>query len=333
MAIGSGLAASFGVKAETTVGTYNAVDRWFRAGSFDVKPVKGVAEQDVLAGGALLNPTSFRTLATTAGTGSVSGLVVPNTKFGLILNHIFGTGGTPTQQASTAAYLQTHTLGDVIGKSLSAQAGVPNRAGTVVPHTGTGGKITSAEFSCGVGENLMAAIEFDFIAASNSSQSLASPSYTAQQPFNFKEMTVKLGTTYGSETSISGVKKVTLKFERSLDTEAYYAGAAGVKDEQVMNGFAVVSGTIECDYIDKAVLEDLYAADTVTNLVWSFTKPTAIASTYYPRITFNVPGIFIDSDAQGVDGPGVQSTSFSFSARFDGTNLPNCAYMSTDTTL
>ena len=332
MAIGSGLAASFGLKAESTFNTYAAPDAFYRINSAEVKPQKGIAESDVLAAGALQNPASYRVVTTTWGSGAAM-LPVPNTKFGRILNQIFASGGTPMQQGATAAYLQTHTLGDNVGKFFSAQLGVPNRAGTVVPHTGTGGKVTSAEFSCGVNEQLSCSLEFDFAAVSNSSQTLASPSYTSQIPFHFKDMTVKLGTTFGSEVSVTGIKKVSLKIERPQDVEAFYAGASGVKAEQVTNGYVAITGTIEADYIDKTVLEDLYAADTQTNLVWDFTKSTAIAGSYFPQLQFKVPGIFFDGDAQGVDGPGVQSTSFSFSWRYDGTNMPSALYQSTDTAL
>jgi hypothetical protein len=68
---------------------------------------------------------------------------------GLMLKHIFGGAVTPAQQAATIAYLQTHTLVDNIGRFFSGQAQVPQTDGTVKGFTGRGGKITSAEFTCG----------------------------------------------------------------------------------------------------------------------------------------------------------------------------------------
>jgi hypothetical protein len=44
---------------------------------------------------------------------------------GLLLQALMGTTVTPVQQVATAAYLQTHTLADTAGKSLTIQKGVP----------------------------------------------------------------------------------------------------------------------------------------------------------------------------------------------------------------
>ena len=329
----TGLKGSVGFKAETTPGTYATVDRWYAIDGANVDPEIFISENESLSAGLFGMPASLRTISHTGGKGGVQNLVVPTTKFGLILNNLLGGGGTPTQQASTAAYLQTHTLATLNGKALSMQVGTPYRNGTTIPKTGVGGKITSAEFSCGVGENLTCNLELDFMSASNSSQSLAAVSPGTRIPFNFREMDIKLGTTYGSESTISGVKKVTLKIERGVDTEAWYAAGAGAKEEQFDAGFTAISGTIEADWINKAQLEDLAVSQTKTNLAWIFSKTPAIASTYFPGLRFNIPDIFIEPTGQALSGAGVQSNSFSFVWRPDGTNNPNALYMSTDSAL
>ena len=66
---------------------------------------------------------------------------------GLLLQHVTGGSAVPVQQAATAAYLQTHVVGDNYGKGLSAQAVVPNTAGTLYPFTMYGAKVASATFS------------------------------------------------------------------------------------------------------------------------------------------------------------------------------------------
>lgn len=327
MAVGSGLGASFGLIDESVYGTYVAPTRFHQFNKAEIKKKKNTVQGGGLAAGQLVQRGSQRVVATEAAEGSFE-VEVAFVKMGVLLKHLLGSAAAPVQQGATTAYLQTFTLADNFGKSFSAQLGVPNRAGTVQAKTGKGGKITSAELSCKVNELLMLSGDVDYQKYSEV-ETLAAPSYVSPIPFHFGQMAVKLGT-FGAEASVSGVKGVNVKFERGMDTEGFYGGAAGLKSEPVMNDWMKISGTIDVDNVNKADFADRFTADSSTSLVWEFTGPI-IASTYAYTFRLKLPMIFFDDDGStSVDGPDVISGSFPFVYEFDGTNQPMIDYISTD---
>lgn len=334
MAIGSGLAAQFGIAAESTYGTYVAPTRFYEFDSQELKKVKNTAQGAGLAAGRFMHLGSRRVVTSQAGGGSVQGIEVSTKSMGLLLNHLTGGTATVTQQGATAAYLQTHTFADNVGKYLTGQTGVPGTNGTVNPYTFLGGKVLSAEFSCGLDETVKSNWEFDFKRLVET-ETLASASYASGLiPFNFAEMNIKLGT-YASEASVSGVRKATVKFERPQATDRFYAGAtvAGTKAEPLMSDFLMVSGSFEVDLVTKADFADRYAADTSTACVVEWVGATAIAATHFPTFRIKIPQIFLDEGTPTVGGPGVVTTTFNFVGTYDGTNLPSIEYMSTDTAI
>ncbi len=326
MPYGSGLGASLGVKAESAYGTYAAPDR-FLSGFGNVKHEQTAVELTGVQAGRIAPLDEIVT--DYGGTGRLE-VDVLTTKFGLLLQHLFGTTVTPAQQAATAAYLQSHTWGDNFGKSLTMQVGIPNTAGTVLPYTGVGGKITQAEFSCGIGEYLKASFDLDFQKVVDT-ESLASPSYpTGQTGFPFTQMALKLGT-YDSEAAVSGVKGVTLTIARPMDGERKYAGNLGLKSEPIPNGFVEVTGSVEVDVVTQADFLDRFVDHSSTSMVWEFVGAT-IASTYKNTIRFRLPKVYFSGDIPEVTGPEVQSVSVPFKAFYDSTNgLVSAQYMSTDT--
>lgn len=328
---GSGLDASFGVAAEVTYGTYVAPNKHFEFSSEDLKKQQTFVQGGGLGAGALAQRGTRRAMTAESGAGSVT-MDVPNKGAGLLLQALMGTTVTPVQQGATTAYLQTHALTDNFGKNLTLQKGIPQTDGTKRPYTFLGSKITGAEFSCGVGELLMAKFDFDSRQVVES-ETLAAPSVpSGLSNWDFTDMTLKLGT-FGSEASVSGVTKVSLNLKRGMKTDRQYAGAAGLKAEPITNEFFDVSGTIEADYLDKTVFADRFAANTSTSMVWEFVG-AQIASPYNYTFKVTVPMIFFDGDTPVVGGPDVVSGSFPFVARWDGTNaVATIAYTSTDTTL
>lgn len=331
MGIGSGLGSSFGFAPEVTYGTYVAPTKWVEAGQPQLRKVKNTAQGGAARAGAYGRRGSMRYVTTKAGGGTVN-LEVQNKRMGLLLNGLMGGTVSPTQQAATAAYLQTHAIGDPTGKFYTMQVGVPDLGGTARPYTFLGSKITAIEFSCGVDEVLTAAVTVDARDVTEA-ETLATPSYaTGVNLFHFAQMGVKIGT-YDSEAAIQGVRRVTCRIERPHRTDRWYANNAGLKSEPVINDFVNISGTIECDYITKANLADRFAADTSTALVWEFIGPN-IASTYDETFRIRLGQIFLDEGTPTVDGPDIVTGSYNFVGRDDGTNpLASIIYMSTDTAL
>lgn len=331
MAIGSGLAASIGFAAESTYGTYVAPTRFLEYIKADLKKKKNVVQGGGLAAGRIAQLGSRRVVTSESVEGGFE-LEVANKGMGLLLAHLLGSSATPVQQGATAAYLQAHTVDDNIGKSLTIQHGVPDLTGTVRPFTFKGCKLSGAEFSCKVGELLTMSLDVDGRQASEVETLVAASLATGVAPFHWAQMSVKLGT-FGAEAAVSGVKGFSVKFDRGMASERFYAGAGGLKAEPIMNDFLKVSGSIEVDLVNKADFADLFAADSATSLVIEFVGPL-IASTYYQTFRIKLPMVFFDGDTPTVDGPDVTSGGYPFVAQLDGTNpLVSIDYISTDTTL
>lgn len=317
MAIGSGLGSSLGFSAEVTYGTYVAPVRWLESSAPQLRLVKNTVQGGAMAAGRYAQPGRQRTVTTKAGGGSIA-MEVYSKGMGLLWNTLMGGTVTPVQQGATAAHLQTHPVADPIGKMLTVQSGVPDLGGTVRPYTFLGSKITSAEFSCGIDENLTVSFEVDSREVTEA-QTLAAPSYaTGVNVFHFGQMSVKLGT-YGAEASVDGVRKVSLKISRPMKTDRFYAGNGGLKSQPVLNNWLDVSGSFEVDFMTKADFADRFANDSSTALVWEFTGPE-IATPYNELFRIKVPMIFFNGDTPSVGGPDVVGGSFPFVGRYDLTN-------------
>ncbi|MFB6512117.1 phage tail tube protein [Streptomyces virginiae] len=326
MAIGSGLGGQLGMVAEVTYGTYVAPTRFLEFTKESLVLKKTTEQSAGVAAGRLLALSSRRVLTQQEVTGSID-LEVTNSGMGLLLQALMGTSVTPVQQGVTTAYLQTHTLADSWGKNLTIQKGIPLTTGTVTDKSFLGCKVTSAEFSCESGGMLTSSWEIDGKTC-DETQTLATASYPSRSPFHFGQMAVKTGT-FASETAHDGVRKVSVKIERPMANDRFYAGQAGLKKEPIANGLVKISGTIEMDYV-STTLDDLHTSDAATSLVWEFVGPL-IASTYYETFRITLPAIKIDEAPPTIDGFEVVKPSYSFSGLFDGTNLPVIHYISTDT--
>ncbi|MEU8713618.1 phage tail tube protein [Streptomyces sp. NPDC048663] len=328
MAIGSGLGAQIGIAAEGTYGVYTAPTKFpeFTKESLVLK--KTTAQSAGIAAGRLL-PLSSRRVVTRKEVSGTIDLEVANKGMGLLFQALMGTSVTPVQQAATTAYLQTHTLADTAGKSLTIQKGVPLTTGTVTDKSFLGCKVLSAEFSCEVGGMLTVTFEFDGKDC-DEGQTLAVASYSNMSPFNFSQMAFKTGS-FGTETALDGIRKVSVKIERALDVERFYANQAALKKEPISNDLVKVTGSVETDYV-ATTLDDLHTSDAATSAVWEFVGPN-IASTYFETFRIKLPAIKIDEGPPVVDGFAVVKPVYSFTGFYDGTNNPAIEYLSTDVTL
>lgn len=333
MAVGSGLGSQLGFSAESTWGTRVAPTKFLRMKTANLNRTENRQQGEGLQSGVLGALGAHHVETTEAGTGAFSFDVTP-IGIGLLLQALTGGTSTCVQQAATSAWLQTHTLaGDL--KSLTLQAGVPYRGGTVYCEELTGAKVSSAEFSCSADGILGATFNVDAKKWDNS-QTLAAASYAAQPAlpvFAGKHMAVKLGT-FGAEATVGGVRSMNLTWTNPMDTEDYTAGSTGLKAEQIRNGLVTIGGTASVDWITgtKTAFEDPRVANTQPAMVWEFVGPI-IAATHAWTLRFTIPGIIITGDSPGIGGPGEITVDYGWEWRYDGTNQPIVTVMSTDTTL
>ncbi|GGY29699.1 hypothetical protein GCM10010363_07690 [Streptomyces omiyaensis] len=328
MAIGSGLGAQLGLAAEVTYGTYVAPTRFIEFTSQSLALKKTTAQSAGIAAGRLMALSSRRVVTQREVAGSIAAEVATR-GMGLLLQALMGTTVTPVQQGVTTAYLQTHTLADTWGKSLAIQAGVPLTTGTVTDKSFVGCKIVSAEFSCEVGGMLTMTLEIDGKDCSEA-QPLAVASYVSASPFHFGQMGLKAGT-FGAETALDGVRKVSVKFERPQAVDRFYANQSALKAQPVLNDLTKVTVSIEQDYVATTV-DDLHTSDAATSLVWEFIG-AEIAPTYTETFRVKLPAVRVDDTPPTVDGPNVVRTTYNLTALYDGTNPLSIEYMSADSTL
>ncbi|MET8707770.1 phage tail tube protein [Streptomyces californicus] len=328
MAIGSGLGAQMGLAAESAYGTYQAPTKFIEFTKESMQLKKVTAQSAGIAANRLMPLAARRVVTQRSASGSLE-MEVTNKGMGVLLQSLMGTSVTPVQQAATAAYLQTHLLADVAGKSLTLQKGMPLTTGTVTRKNFLGCKIISAEFACEVGGMLTASFEIDSKDCEETSV-LAVATYPVMAPFGFHQMSLKTGT-YNSEVARDGIRKVSVKIERPQATERYYAGQSGTKKEPISNDQVKITGSLEGDYVDT-ILDDLHTSDAGTSLVWDFTGPT-IAASHNERFTIKLPVIKLDDAPPTVEGFDLIKPTFGFTALSDGTNVPQIEYMSTDVTL
>jgi hypothetical protein len=330
MAIGSGLGSQLGLSVnEASYGTPTAPTKFYPARSFNVQLVQNTQDVSGVAAGRLSPPDDVVT--TTAATGHAE-LDVLRVEFGRWLANLMGSTTSPVQQAATIAYLQTHAIGDNRGKFITMQESLPDAAGTANPMALTGGKVTSAEFSCGVDENLQASFDLDGRAI-DQALALATASFPVNAlPFHFAQSSVKLGT-YNSEALVQGVRKTTVSIARGQDTGRFYSGNGGLKSEPIMNEMPAISGSFDADLVNKADFLDRFVANGSTSLVWEFVGAN-IASTYFYTFRIRLPKIKLRGGIPEVGGPDTLKGPVPFVAFQDPTNgLCQIEYMSTDTAI
>jgi hypothetical protein len=330
MGVASGIGSQVGFVNETTYGTYVAPTRFVQADKVTLKKKKNTIQGNGLAAGRLMQLGSRRVVTTQAAEGALE-LEVVNKGLGLLIQALMGTSVTPVQQASTTAYLQTHTLADPIGKFLTIQVGVPQASGTVAAYSYSGCKVLGGQFTFEVDKEVEATFDIDARQVVDT-QSLVAASYaTATRPFVGTDTSIKVGT-FGSEAAVTGVKKATVKIQRPSADDRFYLGAAGLKAEPIINDFAKLTGTISADFVDKTIWADRFASDTGFSLALEAVG-LQISGIYYDTFRITLPQCFLDGDTPTVDGPDVVSGDFPFVCLFDGTNLPKIEIISTDTTL
>ena len=325
MAIGSGIGSQLGIATETTFNNSVTVTRFYEFTSENLQYNKKTAVgMGLRAGGQL--PRSQRRVVVTTDAGGDIVLDLPTRGLGLLLSHAMGT--TPsTVTTTTGVYSYTFTLGDVYGRSLTAQVGVPQYGGTVTPKTISGAKIQSWEISAPNAG--IATGKFTLDGASfTTSTSLATASYsTISNLFNFAQGAI---TVAGS--SVVNIKDFTLTVDNTLKQDRYNLGNAGIKAEQVINGFRKVSGKMTAEFTDTTLL-NAFLADTTTALVLTFTG-AVIAGGQNEKLTITIPAAKFNADTPNVPGPGVIDLAMTFDAYDDGTNQPlTIVYQTADSAL
>jgi len=325
MAIGSGIGSQLGIATETTFNTSVTVTRFYEFTSENLKFNKKTAVgMGLRAGGQL--PRSQRRVVTTTDAGGEIMIDLPTKGLGLLLSHALGSAPSPTT-VTTGVYSYSFTLGDVYGRSFTAQVGVPQYGGTVTPKTVSGSKIQSFELA--VANAGIATGKFTVDSASlTTGTSLATASFSSgNNLFHFAQGAI---TVDGS--SVANVKDFSITVDNTLKQDRYNLGASGIKAEQVINGFRKIAGKLTAEFTDTSFFTKYYN-DTTTALVLTFTG-AVIANGQSEKLTITIPAVKFDADTPNVASPAVIDLAMAFEAYDDGTNAPlTIVYQTADSSL
>jgi len=293
MAIGAGLSGQLGVKAETTVGTAVTVDTFYPFNSESLELTKNIVQGRGIRAGAL-SPLSRRRTYPTRSAGGTVNLDFPSTGADPLLLQMLGTvTGTTTK---------TYTPGNLTGKSLTIQKGVPQTDGTVKPFTYPGCKITSWTLSCETGGILTLEITVDAQDEVPTSPALATASYTTSHTFDFSQGALTLG-----GVAVANVKAASITGEIPLKTDRWFFNAAGKKAEQIQNDYPSITGSLATEFVSQATIYDVFRADSGVALVLTFTNGSASLVVTCGEIRF-------DGESPKVGGPDVVDLTAPFTA-------------------
>lgn len=327
--VGSGLGASVGVAPEAVFGTFAPPTRWVEFESENLKWVPKIVQGKAITG-TLTPQKAQRVMTSSKIAGDLKTYAFAN-GLGLFLEQIMGNSAI-VQNGTTAAYTQTHTIGDVTGKSLSVQVNRPDTGKGDHPYSYSGIKITDAQFECGVDE--IVAATFTAVGKELSvAQALVAPALIANnQVFNFAQGTVLAGN-IGSEVEVLSVMKAGVSFKRPLDEGRYPLGGQGLMQEPIQNNFLDITGTLDTEFINVTDWENAFNQQVPLSLILEFVGPV-IATGYNSTLKIAVPNIYFSGDGPDVAGPDILKPAYKFAAVDDGVNgLATITYISTDTTI
>ncbi|MEV5080329.1 phage tail tube protein [Streptomyces sp. NPDC056159] len=307
--------AYFGVADETTYGTAVAPKNFFE---FTDEGIEGKYEridsEAIRAGSRVLRADRFAPNPKGAE-GDVT-MEVQSAGFEFWLKHMLGSvsAGAPTGGFTT----HTATLGDLNGKSFTAQVGRVDSAGAKTPFTYEGGKVKEWELSNAVDELLKLTATMDFaketIGAGTGAYATATPTYVAN---------AKLFSFAGGSVTVAGsafqINDFSLKATNGLKDDRYFISNAGKKAEPLESDLRKYEWSIKGEFDGTAHVKRVAAAlasGAVADISVKWDGPDG------SELTVSMPFARFDSGPVNVGGYDVISQDLSGLALTDGTASP-----------
>lgn len=344
MGVGSGLGAQLVIGDEgASYGTAATLDHSYEFDSETVAWAPQWMDDTGLHAGGEFARLARTTVNTFEAAGSIPMDFVTN-KMGLLVKHMLGSAGTPTQISTTTAYKQVHQDGPLTGKSLSAQIGRPQTDGTVKPFTGLGGKIQQWALSCSVQQRLKLALDWNFQDVSTATGLASFATVAGAAPFDWKQASLKFGgtaSTSGGVVSISGgvtvatvITGVTLTGQNPMNTGLYGIGGNGKHSEPVSNARRVYTLGLNGNFTSQSEIYDVYRAFTTVPVQLTFTGSQIGASGNNFSLDIILSGTKIRAAAPNVSGPDVVQQNVSLEVGDDEANARiQITLVSSDTAL
>lgn len=246
----------FGVSDEATYGTAVAPAAFFE---FQSEGIEGtyerIASEAIRAGSRALRTDRF--VPNPKGAAGEVALEVLSGGFDFWLKHMLGNvvSGEPADGFTT----HTATLGDLNGKSFTAQVGRVDNTGTLVPFTYQGGKVTEWAIANAVDELLTLTLTMDFaketIGAGTGAYAPAVPVFPEDtKVFSFNGGTVTVG---GDSFDISDFS---LSATSGLKTDRFFISSNGTKAEPLENELRAFEWSITGEFSGTTHVKRVAAA-------------------------------------------------------------------------
>lgn len=235
MGLASGLAAQLGFKSESVYGTGVAVDTFCPFVSESLtEAIDQLMSKGIIAGARL--PRSQQWAQGNHVIAGALGLELYDRTTAILFKHMLGAVVT----TGSGPYVHTLTPGDLTGKSLSIQVGVPDNTATVQPFTFAGCKIPKWQLGLKKGE--IATLGLDIVGkTATTATGLASASMAASiAPITFNGATVTLG---GGAYKFA---ECTLNGDNGLDVSRFFAGQTSI-DEPLEAQLRSITGMLESE--------------------------------------------------------------------------------------
>jgi hypothetical protein len=330
MGTAQGQRTVLGVGEEVTYGTAVAITRRYEINTSGIARDQSTLESQGIDGDdVMVQRAARRALNAHWAAGDVV-MQVGKRGMGRLFKHALG--GTPTiaQQGGTTAWLQTHIMGGLTGKSLTLQKLFRDDAGVEVDNfLFDGVKINEVEFSLEV--DAIPTLRFGMDArqavASTSTAALLALPKQAGGVFTFKDGALLVGAVPAAR-----VLAANIQWNNALRTDGFYIGSQGTKVEPTVNARRTISGTIRVEYASSAYY-DLFAADTPTSLELDMTG-NLIAGSNFEEFNIIIPSVHFTGGPPVLSGVGLIEQSIPFVGSWDDVNPPiKIEYMSLDTAI
>jgi hypothetical protein len=112
-------------------------------------------------------------------------------------------------------------------------------------------------------------------------------------------------TTVTGGTAIKGLRGASLAFALGLATDRVFAGAGGVKAEQIENAMRSYTGELDTEFADRAQLHSLFSAHTTTALQFTWTGKVDLGTGAYPVLRVTYPQAKLLTGSPTLQGPDI----------------------------
>lgn len=325
-----GLSAQFGFEDETTFGTAQTVARFLEFNSETIEQTRERIESSGLRPNRRVVREKQWQEARLGAAGDVV-FDVNSQGFGKLLKHMMGEIATsqPNAGSNPTVYEHKATVGQIDGKSFTAQIARADNTGTVRAYTYAGGKIPKWEVTCDENGFLVLKITTDFQSESTAI-ALASASYAATAvPLTYKEGLIKAA---GTELP---AKKFSLMGDNKLKLDRYLMrGTESQKKKEQLEGEGIrdYTGTVDIEFTGLSEYERFVKAENFE--VTAFFEGPLISGTYHNALEITLPAVRYDGKTPNVPGPTLIDVSIPFKVVDSGnaSGPVQLVYRSTDTT-